>query len=227
MYLEVKKMKRFVIIIIVFLTLIASLIWIPDSKTNYDMTLYLPEDSMTSEGIQVLNDNFDVSSSIQLMIEDISVDDVIMYKSLIQSMELVDSVIWLDDYVDIQTIPLEWIPVDTLSQFYNDQNALLTIVFTTDSYDIELEPAIEDIRLLFDEEIIRFRGEPIENIRAKEVAEGEIFKILVLIIPIILIILLLASHAWIEPVLILIALGHCCFIQCIHQWYLRACFIHY
>jgi uncharacterized protein len=207
MYLEVKKMKRFVVIIIVFLTLIASLIWIPDSKTNYDMTLYLPEDSMTSEGIQVLNENFDVSSSIQLMIEDISVEDVIMYKSLIQSMELVDSVIWLDDYVDIQTIPLEWIPVDTLSQFYNDQNALLTIVFTTDSYDIELEPAIEDIRLLFDEEIIRFRGEPIENIRAKEVAEGEIFKILVLIIPIILIILLLASHAWIEPVLILIALG--------------------
>lgn len=200
-------MKRIMIIILIFLALIATLIWIPASKTNYDMTLYLPEDSMTAEGLEVLNQNFEVSSFIELMIEDISVDDVLSYQLLIQDIPLVTSIIWLDDYVDLNTIPLEWIPTETLNLFYKDQNALLTIVFSTDAYDMDLDETIDQIRVLLKDETIRLRGEPIENIRAKEVAEGEILKIMVLIIPIIIVILLLASHAWIEPLLILLTLG--------------------
>lgn len=200
-------MKRFLIYLTMMLTLLAFFIGVPASQTNYDMTLYLPEDSMTAQGLEILNSNFNPSTTIQLMIEDISVTDVLLYKSSLEEILLIDSVIWLDDFVDLNVVPIEFIPAENLRPFYHEGKALLTLVLATDAYDTNLESTLHQIRTIMSDEVIRMRGEPIENIRAREVAEGEIFKILVFIIPIILIILLLASHAWVEPVLILITLG--------------------
>ena len=200
-------MKRLIIFMLMMFMLGAFFLWIPASQTNYDMTLYLPEDSMTAEGLEILNANFDPSTTIQLMIEDVSVADVLLYKTSLENINMVESVIWLDDYVDLNIVPIEFIPIENIRPFYQENNALLTIVLSTDAYDTELVTTLDLINDLFDDEVIRMRGEPIENIRAREVAEGEIFKILVLIIPIILMILLLASHAWIEPLLILLTLG--------------------
>jgi hypothetical protein len=132
---------------------------------------------------------------------------VLLYKSSLEEILLIDSVIWLDDFVDLNVVPIEFIPAENLRPFYHEGKALLTLVLATDAYDTNLESTLHQIRTIMSDEVIRMRGEPIENIRAREVAEGEIFKILVFIIPIILIILLLASHAWVEPVLILITLG--------------------
>jgi uncharacterized protein len=200
-------MKRVFIFLTVLLVLAASFFFIPASKTNYDMTLYLPEDSMTAQGLDILNANFNPTTTIQLMIEDVSVADVLLYKQSIHDIETIDKVIWLDDFVDLTSVPIEFIPIESIRPFYHEGNALLTIVLTADAYDTQLVSVINQIKSVLSDEVIRLRGEPIENIRAREVAEGEIFKILVLIIPIILIILLLASHAWVEPILILMTLG--------------------
>ena len=77
-----------------------------------------------------------------------------------------------------------------------------------DSAEIAYYNAIfNEIKNILVDYDIHLRGEVLANSQARTVAKGEVVKIMYLIIPIILIILLLASHAWIEPVLVLITLG--------------------
>ena len=51
------------------------------------------------------------------------------------------------------------------------------------------------------------RGEALYNIDSRRILNGEMFKIILVIVPIILLILVFASKSWIEPLIILVNLG--------------------
>lgn len=200
-------MKRLIIFAVSLLLLLSAFLFIPKSKTNFDMTLYLPESSMTRQGLSILKDNFDPETSIQMMISDVSVAETLVLITQIEQLQKVSSVLWLDDYVDLTVIPIDVVPDHVKAPFYQNNHALLTIVISTDGYDESVSLLIEDLRNIVSDKTIRLRGEAIENERSRDVARGEITKIMFLIIPIVIVILLLASHSWIEPVLILLTLG--------------------
>lgn len=200
-------MKRIFIISIILILLISSYLFIPKPKTNYDMTSYLPYDSMTLKGMEILENEFGTESAIQILIFDIDVYDVIELKTNLLSISHVINVVWLDNFVDLNTIPFEWIDEDTIKPFYQDQDALITILFDLNSYDPRIESIIESVLSYTSNYEVLMRGQSIDHINSKKVAEQEIIKVMILIIPVILIILLLASKTWLEPLLILMNLG--------------------
>jgi len=200
-------MKKIVILTFMILLLIASLIFIPKTNVNYDMTLYLPNDSMTKEGLNILENEFGNESMIEVMIMDISVEDLMMLKQTIYGVAYVSKVIWLDDYVDLNIVPIEFIDPLILANFYQNQNALIMVSFSIDSYDISLEASIRQIKDIFENYEIHMRGEPLVNIESRAIAKGEIFNIMFFIVPIVILLLIVSSHSWIEPLLILIPLG--------------------
>ncbi|MBU1093520.1 MAG: MMPL family transporter [Firmicutes bacterium] len=200
-------MRKLLIFVGVMLLLLASFLFIPKTTTNYDMTIYLPDDSGTKQGLEIIKDEFNEESSIQILVMAITSTDLIFLMNSIESVSLVKNVIWLDDYVDLSLVPIEFIDSQTLAPFYQDGDALFTIIFATDAYDTDLETSINSIKDILSDYEIHLRGDVLANIQARTVAKGEVTKIMYLIIPIILIILLLASHAWIEPILVLITLG--------------------
>ncbi|TNF07034.1 MAG: hypothetical protein EP317_05555 [Bacillota bacterium] len=171
------------------------------------MTKYLPKDAMTSEGLDILEDEFGKSSMIEVMIKDITVNDLRALKGSLYLIPYVSSVTWLDDYVDLDTVPLEFIDASILNQFYQEGDALVTITFTLDAYDTLLEDSIDQINTAFNDYTIFMRGDVLVNKEAREIAQDETFKIMFLIVPVVILLLILSSHAWIEPVLILITLG--------------------
>ena len=200
-------MRKILIFIGVMALLLASFLFIPKTTTNYDLTIYLPDDSGTKQGLEIIKDEFSEESVIQIMVMDVTSTDLIPLMDLIGSVPLVKQVIWLDDYVDLSMVPIEYIDQETLAPFYQDGDALITIIFATDAYNITLERSINTIKGVLSDYEIHLRGDVLANIQARTVAKGEVTKIMYLIIPIILVILLLASHAWIEPILVLIVLG--------------------
>lgn len=200
-------MKKILIFIGVMALLLASFLFIPKTTTNYDLTIYLPDDSGTKQGLEIIKNEFSEESSIQILIMDVTSQDLIPLMNSIESVYLVKQVIWLDDYVDLSSVPIEFIDTETLSPFYQDEDALITIIFDADAYDTALETSIDSIKVLLSDYELHLRGDVLSNIQARAVAQGEVTKILYLIIPIIIIILLLASHAWAEPLLVLIVLG--------------------
>lgn len=199
--------KGLLTMIIISLLVIASVILIPFTETNYDLTTYLPTDSETLNGLHILIDEFGEETSIQVQINDISVDNVIVLKQSITAIDGVNQVIWLDDYVDLSLIPISMIPAEQVSPFYEDNHALLTIIMGYDSYDLLVEDIVEDIHQVLTEYTYAMRGEAINNIENRTIANQEVFKIILIIVPILIVILFLASSSWFEPVLILITLA--------------------
>lgn len=199
--------KRITILIITTLLMVASLALIPFSKTNYDLTNYLPTDSQTLTGLQKLASEFGNHTSIQLQVDDVTPTDVLTLKSNLLQITDVEQVIWLDDYVDLNVTPIAYIPADVLSQFYLDQDALLTIIIGHGNYDLEVDQTIDDIKTVANNFTYALRGEAINNMENRIIANHEVFKIILIIVPILIVILFLASSSWFEPVLILVTLA--------------------
>ncbi len=199
--------KRVYILIIVGLITLVSALLIPKVKTNYDLTTYLPEDSITIVGLETLEDEFGIHSFIEMQVNSISVNQVILLKSEIAAIDHVETVLWLDDYVDLTLVPIEFIDDATLSSFYVNQSALLQISIGLDNYDLLVEDVINEIRIAASDYEFAMRGEALNNIENRVIANNEVLKIMLLIIPIVIIILLIASKSWIEPVILLISLG--------------------
>lgn len=200
-------MKHILIVILCLMSLLACFLWIPKAQTNFDMTVYLPNNSQTRQGLTLLENEFGVTSSIQVMIDDITVEDMMIYKHDILLIGHVIQVIWIDDYVDLSTVPLEFVPDDVKSSFVSGDSFLMTVVFNLDAYHIDLEESIQSIKDLLHNESYHMRGDALNHIESRQIANDEVIKIMVIVIPIILLILIISSHAWIEPVLILITLG--------------------
>jgi hypothetical protein len=200
-----EKYSKWIILAITSIVIIASIILSFNVKTNYDMTEYLPDDSSTNEGIEVLEDTFGNHALVEVMVKDVTLIESYTIKQDIEEVSGVQQVVWLDNYGDI-TNP-DTIDQRTLQTFYNDSNALFRVVFFEDSYAIEVEESIDDIKILLGDEGVYYRGEPIENIASRDLAEDEFLKILLIIIPICFIILIFASKSWIEPLIILTVLG--------------------
>jgi uncharacterized protein len=199
--------KRLYILIVISLLTVVCAFLIPRVATNYDLTQYLPKDSNTIQGLEVLEDEFGVHSFIEMQLNDIDVSEVLIIKSQVLNIEHIEKVIWLDDYVDLNLVPIDFIDESILSNFYIDDSALLQISINLDNYDVDIENVIDDIRLVASNYDYAFRGEAIKNIENRVIADQEVLKIMLLIVPIVIIILLFASKSWIEPVILLISLG--------------------
>lgn len=200
-----KKKGRVIILSIVGVLIVFSAFLLPNVNTNYDMTEYLSEDSMTQEGMDVLDDSFGNHATIQVMVEDISLYRALGNKYMLEDIDGVMDVVWLDDVIDLSTIATA--DPMTVGAYYQNNIALYTVVFYEDSYGLTIEDSIQEIETLFAGFTVSMRGDALDNIESREIAEGEVIALMLIILPIAVIILVIASKSWFEPVLILLALG--------------------
>ena len=205
MKILIKNNARWYILVLTFVILIVSVILSFQIKTNYDMTEYLPKDSETRKGLLVLEDTFGNHASIELMIKDVSIGEAYEIKESVLSIEGIMDVVWLDKYGDIENHE----NIDPLikNNFYQGDNALMTLVFIEDAYHLDVEDSIIEIRKLLVDEDIYMRGEALNNIESRSIAQAEVYKIILIILPICFVILLFASKSWLEPLIVLFVLG--------------------
>jgi len=166
------------------------------------MTDYLPASAPSTVAIDVMEEEFteDVGDT-RVMVEDVSIQEALAIKEDIEAIDGVTSIMWLDDVIDIQT-PIEMADQDTVESYYKDKHALFTID-VEEGTEAEATEAIYDI--IGEENAVA--GEAVDTAAAQEATGKETFNAAAILIPIVIIILVLSTRAWIEPVFFLTAIG--------------------
>lgn len=171
-------------------------------KVNYDMTDYLPEDSPSTISINKMNDEFDGGiPNARVMIKDVTVAQALSYKEKLKSCNGVNDVLWLDDAADIYK-PIETLDKDTLETYYKDGAALFTVTIDKDD---RIE-AVSEIRNVIGNDNA-MSGDAVSTAIATTGTISEIHMITLFAITVVLLVLLITTTSWLEPVIVLTGLG--------------------
>lgn len=197
--------KRKGIIVVFALLALASLLCIPLVKVNYSLSTYLPEDMSTKKAMDVMKEEFTLAGTAQVMVENVTIPEAQKLKREIESVDGVKSVVWLDDVVDLHQ-PVEFFDKKTVENYYKDKAALFQIEFCEDDYSLKTGSALDRIK-----EIVGDRGAMAGTaVNTKVMREStfkEVLTVTALVVPIFIIILLLTSQSWFEPVIYLLVIG--------------------
>lgn len=175
-------------------------------ETNYDLAEYLPADSNTARGLEILTEEFGNHAFVEIMVGNVGLQEALGLKETIETDEAVLRVVWLDDHADIEK-PSEEIDTALLDQYFSDNHALFEVTFAHDAFSPEVEAAIDRIAASLSEHEVHFRGEAFENKEARRIAEGEVMQLILIIVPIAFLILVMAAKSHFEPVLVLLTLS--------------------
>ena len=200
-YRKILEHQKLVIVLFVISSL-ASVFFAPQVKVNYDMNDYLPADSPSTQALSLMEEEFEGGvPNARVMIEDISIPQALKYKEKIQGIDGVTDVLWLDDTIDI-TEPLEVQDKKSIESYYKENNALYTVTINEDK-GIE---AVDSLRDLIGEDGY-LEGTAVNTAVAAESTVKEISKIVMFTIPIVIVILLITTNSWFEPLVLLLAIG--------------------
>lgn len=166
------------------------------------MTDYLPASAPSTEAIDVMEEEFggDVANT-RVMIQDVSIQEALDFKDEMEAIDGISDVTWLDDVVDMKT-PIEMVDTDTVETYYKNNHALFTF-HVEDGKEVEATDTIYD--LIGNDGALS--GDALETAISQESTGTETFNAAAILIPIVIIILLLSTRSWIEPIFFLTAIG--------------------
>ena len=139
--------NRVLILIISLALMIPSVFGMLNTRINYDMLNYLPDDMDTVIGQDTLKEDFGKGAFSFIIVEDMPAKDVAALKEKIEAVDHVDTVLWYDSLADL-SVPMELLP-DKLYDAFNQGNATMMAVFfdSATSEDVTMD-AILDIRAI-------------------------------------------------------------------------------
>ncbi|HLR51983.1 MAG TPA: MMPL family transporter [Candidatus Avamphibacillus sp.] len=166
------------------------------------MTDYLPKSAPSTVAIDVMEEEFggDVANT-RVMIRDVSIQEALAFKEDMEAIDGVSEVTWLDDVIDIKT-PIEMADTDTVETYYKDENALFTFN-VEEGKEVEATDAIYEV--IGEENAMS--GDALDTAVSQKMTGQETMNAALILVPIIIIILLLSTRSWIEPVFLLTAIG--------------------
>ncbi len=171
-------------------------------SVNYNMNDYLPKDAKSTVALDEMRDEFDGGiPNARVMIRDVTIPEALEYKEKIGAVEGVTEVTWLDDAVSVTT-PIAMLDADTVRNYYKDNTALFNVTIEGDSR-IDAVAAIREI-IGGDNAMT---GSAVSTAIATTNTVSETQKISVIAVLFVLIVLLLTTESWLEPIVILIGLG--------------------
>ena len=169
---------------------------------NYNMADYLPPNARSTRAIDVLGNEFSQTiPNANVLIRDVSLVEAMEYKGLLAEIEGVSGVTWLDDVADLK-IPLRMQDAELVEQYYKDGDALFMV-----NIDAEMEiAACAAIRDLIGEGN-SISGEAANIDFIQRASLSEVLKAMAIILPLAILIFMVFMDSWLEPLLILCAIG--------------------
>ena len=138
---------RVPILIVALVLLVPSVLGMINTRINYDMLDYLPEDMDTVIGQNELLNDFGKGAFSLIIVEDMPARDVAALKEKIAAVDHVESVLWYDDLADL-SVPMEILPDQVYSEFNAGDSTMLAVFFdSATSADVTMD-AIREIRAI-------------------------------------------------------------------------------
>ncbi len=195
--------KNKVLVIILFLAaLLVCTVCSRMVSVNYDINDYLPAETRSTVSIELLETEFSGGiPNARVMVSNVTVPQALEYKERLAKVDGVLAVSWLDDSVDI-TVPLATLDKNTVETYYKDETALFTVTVHEDK---RLE-AVEAIREIIGTENA-MTGTAVSTAESIANTVTEVLKVTVIAVVFALIVLLLTTESWLDPLVVLCGLG--------------------
>lgn len=136
---------RIPIFVISLLLLVPSVLGMANTRVNYDILTYLPEDIETMVGQDILVNEFGTGAFSMCVLEGMERKEVVGLKSQMEGVEHVKAVVWYDSIADL-SLPMEFLPENMLDKFNSEGTTLMAILFETSMSADETMDAIDEIR---------------------------------------------------------------------------------
>ena len=198
---------KMAIIIVFAVTAVLCALMARSVKVNYDLLDYLPKDSASTVSLEKMEQVFgkieDNGSRVMVPVK--GVPEALEMKKRIAALDGVESVRWLDDSADVNQ-PLSFIDEDKLDKWYKDGYALFTVNFTNDVTGKQTAQTLVSVReVVGDESAIS--GGAVNTTAAKQSTGQELKTMMTILVPFVILVMLLATTSWFEPVLFIFVIG--------------------
>ena len=197
--------SRVLILVVAFLLLIPSILGFINTKINYDILSYLPDELETVRAEEILKKNFDCGSLSMLIVEGMADKDVAKIKEKVEKVEGVQRVLWIDDFLDL-SIPKDILPSSIQDVFYAKDSTMMVIMLEEGSASIVTQNAVDNIRKLAGEQTFLSGMAGIVK-DTKDLSDKETPFYVLIAVVLSLIILALTMDSVSTPVIFLVSIG--------------------
>lgn len=193
-------------IVVAFMTVaVVCAAMIPFVGVNYNMVDYLPDEAQSTKAVTIMNEEFSQAvPNTNVLIHDVELPQALALKDRIAAVDGVEAVMWLDDVIDV-TRPLEMADAATVETYYRDSAALFSVTVAEGAE----KKAIPELRAIVDELGAgnAVSGEAMDTAQVQTSTANEAGGAALILVPIILLILIVSTRSWVEPVLFIAAIG--------------------
>jgi predicted RND superfamily exporter protein len=197
--------KKTILIIFIIVSIISALLATTVS-VNYNMVDYLPKDAPSTIAVRIIEEEFvgDMPGA-RIMINDVSIMDALEYKESLSNIPGVTSVSWLDDIVGLntlQSVPIEYLDKDIVENYYKENTALFTLSIESGKE----QSTVSNIYDLIGNDNAA-SGESINLAETQNMSVSEVFNAMLILLPIVILVLIISTSSWVEPLLFLGSIG--------------------
>lgn len=202
-----KKVVKFriPILIISILLLIPAGLGYVNTRVNYDVLTYLPEDIETMQGQDILVKDFGTGAFSMFIVDGMEDKEVSALKAKIENVEHVQKVLWYDSLADI-SMPKSMIPKDVYEVFNSDTGTMMAIFFDEGTSSDGTMDAIGEIRKLAGKQCL-LSGMSAIVTDTKNLAEKETPLYVLIAVVLAVIVLGLTMDSYFIPLLFMLSIG--------------------
>lgn len=202
-----KKIVKFrVPILILSIILLIPAVWgYVNTRINYDVLTYLPEDIETMQGQEIMTNDFGIGAFSMLMVDGMEDKEIVKLKEKIEKVDGVENVLWYDSLADI-SVPQSVLPSKLYDEYNTEDGTMMAVFFKDGTSSDETMKAITEIRKITGEQcFLSGMSAIVED--TKELAEKETPLYVLIAVALSALVLAITMESIFVPVLFLLSIG--------------------
>lgn len=202
-----KKIVKFrVPILILSIILLIPAVWgYVNTRINYDVLTYLPEDIETMQGQEIMTNDFGIGAFSMLMVDGMEDKEIVKLEEKVEKVDGVENVLWYDSLADI-SVPQSVLPSKLYDEYNTEDGTMMAVFFKDGTSSDETMKAITDIRKITGEQcFLSGMSAIVED--TKELAEKETPLYVLIAVALSALVLAITMESIFVPVLFLLSIG--------------------
>ena len=202
-----KKIVKFrVPILILSITLLIPAVWgYVNTRINYDVLTYLPEDIETMQGQEIMTNDFGIGAFSMLMVDGMEDKEIVKLKEKVEKVDGVENVLWYDSLADI-SVPQSMLPSKLYDEYNTEDGTMMAVFFKDGTSSDETMKAITEIRKVTGKQcFLSGMSAIVED--TKELAEKETPLYVLIAVALSALVLAITMESIFVPVLFLLSIG--------------------
>ena len=196
---------RVLILILGVLLLIPSVFGYLNTRVNYDVLTYLPEDIETMQGQEIMTNDFGIGAFSMLMVDGMEDKEIVKLKEKVEKVDGVENVLWYDSLADI-SVPQSVLPSKLYDEYNTEDGTMMAVFFKDGTSSDETMKAITEIRKITGEQcFLSGMSAIVED--TKELAEKETPLYVLIAVALSALVLAITMESIFVPVLFLLSIG--------------------